>query len=115
MAGFRGLLLAVRFGLELTALVALGYWGFETGDGTVTKVVFGLGAPLVAAVLWGLFVSPKARFQSPVLKALIELIVFGGAALALVDADQAGLAIAFAVVALVDSVLLRLFADSPDS
>ena len=41
--------------------------------------------------------------------------MFGGAALALVDADQAGLAIAFAVVALVDNVLLLIFADSPDS
>ena len=61
--GLKGLLLAIRFGLELAALAALGYWGIETGDGAVTKIVLGLGAPLVAAVLWGLFVSPKAGFS----------------------------------------------------
>ena len=108
MEGIKGLLLAVRFGLELAALAALGYWGFETGDGTVTKVVLGLGAPILAAVLWGLFVSPKARFQSPVLKAVFEFAVFVAAVLALLGAGQPGLAIAFAFVALIDSVLLRL-------
>lgn len=108
MEGVKGLLLAVRFGLELAALSALGYWGITTGDGAVSKIVLGLGAALVAAVLWGLFVSPKARFQSPLLKAVFEIVVFGGAVLALVDSDQIGLASAFAVVALIDSVLLRL-------
>lgn len=108
MEGVKGLLLAVRFGLELAALVALGYWGFKTGDGTPMELILGLGAPLVAAVLWGLFVSPKARFQAPPLKAVFELVVFGAAALALLGADQTALAIAFAVVALLDSVLLRL-------
>jgi hypothetical protein len=104
----KAILLGMRFGLELAALAALAYWGFKTMDGTAAKILFGLGAPLLAAVLWGLFVSPKARYQSPVLKAAFELVVFGAAVLALVAADQAGLAIAFAVVALLDSVLLRL-------
>jgi Protein of unknown function (DUF2568) len=104
----KAILLGTRFGLELAALAALAYWGFKTMDGTAAKILFGVGAPLVAAVLWGLFVSPKARFPSPVLKAAFELVVFGAAVLALVAADQAGLGIAFAVVALLDSVLLRL-------
>jgi uncharacterized protein DUF2568 len=106
--GFKGLLLAVRFGLELAALFALGYWGITTGDGAVSKTILGLGAPLVAAVLWALFVSPKARFQSPLLKVAFELVVFGAAALALVEADRVSLAIVFAVVALIDGVLVRL-------
>jgi hypothetical protein len=106
--GVKGLLLAVRFGLELAALSALGYWGVTTTYAAVSKSVLGLGAPLVAAVLWGLFVSPKARFQSPLLKAVFEIAVFGGAALALLAAGHAGLAITFAVVALLDSVLVRV-------
>jgi hypothetical protein len=104
----KAILLGTRFGLELAALAALAYWGFTTMVGTAAKILFGLGAPLLAAVLWGLFVSPKARYQSPFKKAAFELVVFGAAVLALVAADQAGLAIAFAVVALLDSVLLRL-------
>ena len=108
MEGVKGLLLAVRFGLELAALSALGYWGITTGAGVLSKIILGLGAPLVAAVLWGLFVSPKARVQSPLLKAVFEIVVFGGAVLALQAAGHAGLAITFAVVALLDSVLVRV-------
>jgi hypothetical protein len=104
----RGVLLAVRFALELAALVALGYWGFTTEGGTVKKIVLGLGAPLLAAVLWGLFASPKARFGNAVRQAAVEIAVFGSAALALAAARHTQLAVAFAVVAVVDSVLVRL-------
>jgi hypothetical protein len=42
------------------------------------------------------------------LKAVFEIAVFGGAVLALLAAGHAGLAITFAVVALLDSVLVRV-------
>jgi hypothetical protein len=105
---FKGVLLAVRFALEIGALVALGYWGFDTGDSAIEDIVLGIGAPLVGAILWGLFVSPKAKYGSPVRKALFEAVVFGSATLALAAAGQALVAIAFAVVAVVDSVLVRV-------
>ena len=47
----KGANLALRFLLELCALGALGYWGFKTGAATITKIVLGVGAPLVAAVV----------------------------------------------------------------
>jgi hypothetical protein len=50
----KGANLALRFLLELCALGALGYWGFKTGNGTLAKRGFGVGAPLVAAVVWGI-------------------------------------------------------------
>src|SRR6188768_799962 len=52
--------LAVRFGLELAALAAMGYWGFRVGEGWVASVALGLGVPLIAALAWGIFVSPRA-------------------------------------------------------
>src|SRR5689334_23481657 len=52
--------LGLRFLLELCMLAALGYWGFQAGDGPVLKIVLGLGAPLLAAVVWGLFIAPRA-------------------------------------------------------
>ena len=55
----KGANLLLRFLLELCALGALGYWGFKTGSVTSTKVVLGVGAPLVAAVVWGTFLSPS--------------------------------------------------------
>lgn len=56
--------LTVAFLLELCALAALGYWGLRTASGPATKAALGIGAPLLAAVLWGLFAAPRARCRS---------------------------------------------------
>ncbi|MFN8470531.1 MAG: YrdB family protein [Caldilineaceae bacterium] len=81
--------MALRFVLELCALGALGYWGFTAGPETIGKFVLGLGAPILAAVLWGMFVAPKAvRPLHDPAKLLVELVVFGGAAAALYAAGQ---------------------------
>jgi hypothetical protein len=102
-------LLAIRFVLELAALASLAYWAFSEFDG-VLSVLLGIGAPLAAAVVWGLYVSPKARYGSPVRQAVGEAVVFVAAVIALLDADQPVLAVAFALVALVDGVLVRVTA-----
>ncbi len=52
----KGVNLALRFLLELCALGALDYWGFETGGGAVAKILLGIGTPLVAAVNYANFV-----------------------------------------------------------
>ena len=43
----KGANLLLRFLLELCALGALGYRDFKTGNSTITKIVLGVGAPLV--------------------------------------------------------------------
>ncbi len=43
----------LRFLLELAVLVALGYWGFHTNSPPIFKVTLGIGAPLLALVVWG--------------------------------------------------------------
>ena len=81
--------MALRFVLELCALGGLGYWGFTMGPGTIGKMMLGLGAPILAAVLWGMFVAPKAvRPLHDPAKLLVELLVFGGAAAGLYAAGQ---------------------------
>jgi hypothetical protein len=81
--------LALRFVLELAALAALAYWGAVTPDNTVLKVVLAVGAPLLAALVWGAFVSPKARFVvAPHWRMLAEVLVFGAAAAALYASGQ---------------------------
>jgi hypothetical protein len=57
--------LTVAFLLELCALAALGYWGFRTASGPAAKAALGIGAPLLAAVLWGLFAAPRAPVSIP--------------------------------------------------
>lgn len=101
--------LAVRFVLELCALAALSCWGAQTGDQTWSSVALGVTAPLVAATAWGVFVSPKARVDIPVLRWIVELAVFAAAVLGLVDVDQAGAAIALGGAYVVNRALLVLW------
>jgi hypothetical protein len=55
-----------------------------TPDATWAKVVLALGAPLVAALIWGAFVSPKPWLVVPApIKLAAEAVVFVAAALGL--------------------------------
>lgn len=94
--------LALRFALEIGALIAIGYWGFQTGQNTLLKILLGVGLPLVAAVIWGTFVSPKAAKRLPEAgRFLIELLIFGGGVLALYAVNRPGLALVFAILVLI--------------
>ncbi len=106
----KGAKLALRFLLELCALIALGYWGFTTGSGAIAKVALGIGAPLVAAVVWGVFVAPRAPVALPgVVVLLLQVVVFGSAAAGLVATGHRTLALAFAVVVVINAVLMYVW------
>ncbi|OLF08352.1 hypothetical protein BLA60_23270 [Actinophytocola xinjiangensis] len=99
----------LAFVLELGALGALCYWGFATGSTVLTKLLLGLGAPLLAAVAWGLFAAPKATFAVPLVAVLVvKAAVFGAAALALYVRGHRTLAIGFAVVVVVNTVIVTI-------
>lgn len=103
----KGANLAMRFLLELCALAALCYWGFQTGRNTVTQLGLGIGAPLIAAVVWGAFVAPKASVSVPdIFRLLAELAVFGSAVAALIAAGQPRLALALALAYVVNRTLM---------
>jgi hypothetical protein len=73
----------LRFLLELFALFSLGYWGYLAWPFPWPGLAFMLGAPLFAAIVWGLFRSPKALLPlDPVGKALVEILVMASAAAA---------------------------------
>ena len=92
--------------LEIAAIVALGWWGFATGGHILINIVLGLGAPVAAMVLWGLFAAPKAKFSVALPFVLaVKAAVFGGAALAMYGLDRPTLAIVFAVVAFLNTAL----------
>lgn len=89
----------LAFLLEVLALVALGYWGWHTGSGTPVKVLLVIGVPLLAAVLWGLFAAPRARFRVPLGAVLaVKALVFGAATAALYATGHPVLGTVFAVV-----------------
>ena len=105
---FHGANLALAFVLELCALAALCYWGFSVGGGPVAKAVLGIGAPLCAAALWGLFASPRAPVSVPLLGSGTKLVVFGSATLALYATGHRALAFVFAIVVVANAIMVRL-------
>lgn len=94
--------LALRFTLELCALAALAFWGAHVDASRAAALALAILAPLLAAVAWGLFVSPKAKIRAPGLIRLgVEGAVFLAAAGGLVVAGETGWAIAFSATVVV--------------
>ena len=106
----KGANLALRFLLELCALGALGYWGFETGGGLIAEIGLGIGAPLVAAVVWGTFLSPRAPIQLPWGVVLVlQALVFASAAAGLVATGHRSLAVVFGVIVVINAILMYVW------
>jgi hypothetical protein len=88
----RTAVLGVRFLLELAMLAALVYAGVALVAGPAGWLV-GLVLAAVAALAWGLFVSPRARYGTPTAARLaIEVALFAAAAAGLLLAGRPGLA-----------------------
>jgi Protein of unknown function (DUF2568) len=105
MSGLRGIVLTIRFLCELAMLAGLASWGFRVGDGAGAWLL-GIGAPVLAAAIWGAFVAPRARWPVPVpVRLVTELVLFGAAVAALAAAGQPVLAATLAVAALATSLV----------
>ena len=110
--GSHPLNLAVRFVLEIAALVAIGYWGWTQHDGFV-RYLLAIGGPLLAAVLWATFAVPDAPSRSGkapvpvpgIIRLALELALFAFAAWALYDAGNSLLALILAAVVVVHYAL----------
>ncbi|WP_327252228.1 YrdB family protein [Streptomyces sp. NBC_01244] len=103
----------LAFLLELLALGLLAWWGFTRDIGRVGSIALAVAAPLAAAVLWGMFAAPKARFAVPLAARLgVKAVVFGAAALALLALGHRLPSLWFTVVVVVNTALatpLRIY------
>ena len=99
--------LGLRFLLELVALSAVGWWGWQSGGSTFGRVALAVALPLVVALVWGAFIAPKARFDvSRVVWYGLQVVIFGAAALALASVWSPWAGIAFALVVIANTALL---------
>lgn len=102
MAGWN---LALRFGLELGALAALGAAAWRLTSGPMRWVAV-IVVPVVAAILWGVFNvvdDPSRSGAAPVevpgwARLTLELMILTGGAIALAIAGRRGYAIGFGVL-----------------
>src|SRR3954468_13568933 len=105
-----GVNLSIRFFVvELGALAAAAYWGWEATPGP-GRWYLAVLAPAVVIVIWALFVSPKARIQVSKQAALaIELVLLGLVAVGLGVTGPVWLGIAYGAVALVSGLVNYAF------
>jgi hypothetical protein len=104
--------LAVRFLLELAALVAFGYWGWHSSEGPL-RFVLAIGLPLLLAVVWGVFgVTGDSRGDgtAPVpvagwVRLVIEFGILYGAGVALIVARQPVLGAVYLLVLLAQNII----------
>jgi hypothetical protein len=88
----------------------VGYRGFSTGGGLAAKIGLGIGAPLVVAVVWAVFVSPQAPVQLAFpLSLLLQVLVFGLAAAALVATGHRTLVWVFAAFVVINALLMYVW------
>ena len=103
--GFHPVNLGLRFILELCALIATGYWGYNQTDSWM-KYVLAIGVPLIFGVLWGLFAVPNDRSRSgraPIptpgcLRLCLEIGLFVFTSWALFDLGYLKLALTLSII-----------------
>lgn len=101
--------LGLRFGLELCLLAAVAYWGSQVEQGWPLRVAAAAAAPLLVALVWGMFVAPKAwrRLDDP-WRLMLEVLLFGVGAAALVVAQRPAWGVVLLLIFLANRLLLML-------
>jgi len=93
---------AGRFLAELGMLSGLAVVGWHAGNresGGGLGFVLALVMPVLAALVWGLWVAPQARRRVPdPARFVVELVLFGAAAVGLVATSSMFWAVALAVL-----------------
>ena len=110
MAVLKGINLGLSFLLELAMLVAYGYWGFNTGSSTIVHWILGLGVPVIAIIIWSIYNAPMSKRRLPrTPRTILEVVMFSLGALALAVSGQTIWAIVFAVLIVINQILLYVW------
>lgn len=102
-------ILSIRFLLEICILISIGYWGYQFPKLLGMKIIFCILAPVLIAIIWGTFISPKAPVHLPlILYILMELIIFGFAFFALYKTGHQTLAFVFGIISFINLLLVHI-------
>ncbi|HYF73635.1 MAG TPA: YrdB family protein [Nocardioides sp.] len=100
--------LALRFAVEMAALVALGVWGAHVSGSQRARRMLAVLTPAAAATVWAVFASPGAPVSlGPGVTIAIQAVVLGSAAAALVAVRRPRWALSFVVVACLNALMLE--------
>lgn len=105
----KGANMALMFFLELGVLVSVGYWGFTVSPNWAIKLLTGLGGVALFIAAWALFgAGGGANATIPLTgpaRVALEILWFGGGALALYAAGRVAPAAVFAALFVLNAVL----------
>jgi hypothetical protein len=104
--------LALRFLLEMAAIITMGIWGYHLSDET-PGIIFAILLPLGFAILWGVFAVPndpsrsgKTVISTPgIIRLFLELGLFAAATWMMSDLDYSIIWWVFGIVVLVHYVI----------
>ena len=100
-------IISIFFLMELAMLAAYSYWGFHLDKGLLIKLLIGIGTPILVAVIWGTFISPKAAIPvTTTIRIGLQTILFGCSVLALYYSGKTTLAIIFGMIILIEMILM---------
>lgn len=103
--GSHPLNLFLRFILEITALFAVGYWGWSQHPDWL-KFSLTIGSPIMLALIWGIFAVPNDPSRSGKtvivtpgwIRLVIEISIFGLATLAFFDVGNQYIALIYLLI-----------------
>lgn len=104
--------LAVRFLLEMSALVSVGVWGWKYSDGWL-QYILSIGMPIILAAIWGIFAVPgdpsrsgKTLIETPgILRIAIEIGIFSFATWSIYEIGSNKISIAFGTIVLIHYII----------
>ena len=96
----------VAFLVEMLVLVLLAVAGFSLDASLAVRLLLGIGLPVVAGILWGVFAAPRARVESEPLRFFTKLLVLGAGVVAGFVVLPVVWAVVVAVVIVVNLVLM---------
>lgn len=102
--------ITLRFVLEISSLILIGYGGFIFGKGNIQKIILMFISPLLISIVWALFGAPKAPYKLPVImRSLLIIVIYIMVSFCLVYLGKRGTAIMFIIIAILNSGLLILW------
>ena len=103
-----GILLVLRFLLELALIAAVGAGAWDLAGGEAAGALAASIAAAAVVVIWGLAIAPKARRRLPdPARLMLEMVLFVTGGLALVATGQTLLGIVFAMTSAAVAVAVR--------
>lgn len=98
--------------MELGIIAAMAYWGHRFGDSAGTKLLWGIGLPLLVFGFWGLVDFRNTGYMAEPLRLIQELVISGGAAVALYVSGQHVLGWSLGMISIIHHALVYALGDT---